>query len=138
MGPRGPTTSPQGQVDPKPQVGSPELIFVPQSQQSQKWPKGREDPNWPRTTVWQFSTPGFWKPPEATRSSPESVFLNSGEGLSFTNVLPTKESRMVHIWYNIPLCTNFAQKLNGDVFRTKLCLFNSSTQIHHPFHRKPF
>ncbi|MBW0515112.1 hypothetical protein O181_054827 [Austropuccinia psidii MF-1] len=26
---------------------------------------------------------------------------------------------MVHIWYNIPLCTNFAQKSNGDGFRTK-------------------
>ncbi|MBW0524176.1 hypothetical protein O181_063891 [Austropuccinia psidii MF-1] len=27
---------------------------------------------------------------------------------------------MVHIWYDIPLCTIFAQQSNGDHFRTKL------------------
>ncbi|MBW0503730.1 hypothetical protein O181_043445 [Austropuccinia psidii MF-1] len=30
-----------------------------------------------------------------------------------------KVAGVVHIWYYIPLCTIFAQKLNGDVFRTK-------------------
>ncbi|MBW0528464.1 hypothetical protein O181_068179 [Austropuccinia psidii MF-1] len=49
-----------------------------------------------------------------------------------------KDPGMVHIWYNIPLFTIFAQPSNGDVFRTKLCLFNQSPQIHHPFQRKTF
>ncbi|MBW0506934.1 hypothetical protein O181_046649 [Austropuccinia psidii MF-1] len=31
-----------------------------------------------------------------------------------------KEPGVVHIWYNIPLCTIFAQQFNGDIFRTKL------------------
>ncbi|MBW0521910.1 hypothetical protein O181_061625 [Austropuccinia psidii MF-1] len=30
-----------------------------------------------------------------------------------------KVTGVVHIWYYIPLCTIFAQKFNGDVFRTK-------------------
>ncbi|MBW0483104.1 hypothetical protein O181_022819, partial [Austropuccinia psidii MF-1] len=29
-----------------------------------------------------------------------------------------KVSGVVHIWYYIPLCTIFAQKLNGDISRT--------------------
>ncbi|MBW0527093.1 hypothetical protein O181_066808 [Austropuccinia psidii MF-1] len=59
--------------------------------------------------------------------------LQSGDRLSLTNVLRTKNSGMVHIWYNIPLSTNFAQQYNGDVFGTKLCHSNSVPQIHHPF-----
>ncbi|MBW0588194.1 hypothetical protein O181_127909, partial [Austropuccinia psidii MF-1] len=31
-----------------------------------------------------------------------------------------KDPGVVHIWYNIPLCTIFSQKSNGDIFRTKL------------------
>ncbi|MBW0536844.1 hypothetical protein O181_076559 [Austropuccinia psidii MF-1] len=31
-----------------------------------------------------------------------------------------KDPGVVHIWYNIPLCTIFAQQSNGDLFRTKL------------------
>ncbi|MBW0594252.1 hypothetical protein O181_133967 [Austropuccinia psidii MF-1] len=31
-----------------------------------------------------------------------------------------KVPQVVHIWYNIPLCTIFAQKSNGDILRTKL------------------
>ncbi|MBW0582309.1 hypothetical protein O181_122024 [Austropuccinia psidii MF-1] len=30
-----------------------------------------------------------------------------------------KVAGVVHIWYYIPLCTIFAQQLNGDAFRTK-------------------
>ncbi|MBW0496252.1 hypothetical protein O181_035967 [Austropuccinia psidii MF-1] len=30
-----------------------------------------------------------------------------------------KVAGVVHVWYYIPLCTIFAQKFNGDVFRTK-------------------
>ncbi|MBW0520880.1 hypothetical protein O181_060595 [Austropuccinia psidii MF-1] len=31
-----------------------------------------------------------------------------------------KDPGVVHIWYNIPVCTIFSQKSNGEVFRTKL------------------
>ncbi|MBW0547661.1 hypothetical protein O181_087376 [Austropuccinia psidii MF-1] len=79
-GPRGQSTISQGQVGPKPQVGHLSQ-FWPQSQQSQKWPKGPQDPNWPLPT------------PEATSSGPERSPLNSGEDLSFTNLLHTKGSR---------------------------------------------
>ncbi|MBW0558857.1 hypothetical protein O181_098572 [Austropuccinia psidii MF-1] len=30
-----------------------------------------------------------------------------------------KVAGVVHIWYFIPLCTIFVQRLNGDIFRTK-------------------
>ncbi|MBW0473388.1 hypothetical protein O181_013103 [Austropuccinia psidii MF-1] len=39
-----------------------------------------------------------------------------------------KDTGVVHIWYNLPLCTIFAQKSNGDIFRTKLHDFKSSPQ----------
>ncbi|MBW0552985.1 hypothetical protein O181_092700 [Austropuccinia psidii MF-1] len=39
-----------------------------------------------------------------------------------------KDPGVVHIWYNIPLCTIFAQQSNGDIFRTKLCDSKSSPQ----------
>ncbi|MBW0481897.1 hypothetical protein O181_021612 [Austropuccinia psidii MF-1] len=67
---------------------------------------------------------GHLQPPEATSLSPESLPLHSGEGLSFTNLLCNKDSGMVHIWYNTPLCTIFSQLSNGDGFRIKLGLFN--------------
>ncbi|MBW0492334.1 hypothetical protein O181_032049 [Austropuccinia psidii MF-1] len=31
-----------------------------------------------------------------------------------------KDPGVVHIWYNIPLCTIYAQQSNDDIFRTKL------------------
>ncbi|MBW0587643.1 hypothetical protein O181_127358 [Austropuccinia psidii MF-1] len=39
-----------------------------------------------------------------------------------------KVAGVVHIWYYVPLCTIFAQKLNGDVFRTKYHNSKSSSQ----------
>ncbi|MBW0584449.1 hypothetical protein O181_124164 [Austropuccinia psidii MF-1] len=39
-----------------------------------------------------------------------------------------KDPGVVHIWYNIPLCTICAQQSNGDVFRTKLCDSKASPQ----------
>ncbi|MBW0467369.1 hypothetical protein O181_007084 [Austropuccinia psidii MF-1] len=52
--------------------------------------------------------------------------------LSFMDPIP-KDPGMVHILYNIPLCTIFPNKSNGDVFRNQLHHFNSIPQIHHPF-----
>ncbi|MBW0575106.1 hypothetical protein O181_114821 [Austropuccinia psidii MF-1] len=41
-----------------------------------------------------------------------------------------KVAGVVHIWYYIPLCTSFAQKFNGDVFRTKF--HNSKSRSQNP------
>ncbi|MBW0580936.1 hypothetical protein O181_120651, partial [Austropuccinia psidii MF-1] len=39
-----------------------------------------------------------------------------------------KVSGVVHIWYYIPLCTIFAQQLNGDVYRTQFHLSKSRSK----------
>ncbi|MBW0487344.1 hypothetical protein O181_027059 [Austropuccinia psidii MF-1] len=39
-----------------------------------------------------------------------------------------KDPGVVHIWYNIPLCTIFTQQSNGDIFRTKVSDPKSSLQ----------
>ncbi|MBW0478488.1 hypothetical protein O181_018203 [Austropuccinia psidii MF-1] len=49
-----------------------------------------------------------------------------------------KDPGMGHVWYNMPLCTIFPQKSNGDVLRTHFFHLNSSPQVHHPFQRKTF
>ncbi|MBW0581915.1 hypothetical protein O181_121630 [Austropuccinia psidii MF-1] len=41
-----------------------------------------------------------------------------------------KVAGVVHIWYFIPLCTIFAQKFNGDIFRTKF--HNSKLRSQNP------
>ncbi|MBW0537188.1 hypothetical protein O181_076903 [Austropuccinia psidii MF-1] len=43
-----------------------------------------------------------------------------------------KVAGLVHIWYYIPLCTIFAQKLNGDAFRTKFYDSKSRSQTPMP------
>ncbi|MBW0541460.1 hypothetical protein O181_081175 [Austropuccinia psidii MF-1] len=43
-----------------------------------------------------------------------------------------KVAGVVHIWYYIPLCTIFAQKFHGDVFRTKFHLSKSRYQSPKP------
>ncbi|MBW0506924.1 hypothetical protein O181_046639 [Austropuccinia psidii MF-1] len=60
--------------------------------------------------------------------------LQARTPLSFRETFPSsmhpvlKDSGVVHIWYNIPLCTIFSQKSNGDAFRTKLSDSKSSPQ----------
>ncbi|MBW0555404.1 hypothetical protein O181_095119 [Austropuccinia psidii MF-1] len=39
-----------------------------------------------------------------------------------------KVAGVVHIWYYMPLCTIYAQKFNGDVFRTQFHLSKSRSQ----------
>ncbi|MBW0494651.1 hypothetical protein O181_034366 [Austropuccinia psidii MF-1] len=39
-----------------------------------------------------------------------------------------KVAGVVHIWYDIPSCTIFAQQFNGDIFRTKFHDFKSKYQ----------
>ncbi|MBW0480713.1 hypothetical protein O181_020428 [Austropuccinia psidii MF-1] len=60
---------------------------------SQVWPQSQQSQKWPRTIFWKISTPGLWKPPQAIRSGLARFPLNSGEELSFTNLLHTKRSR---------------------------------------------
>ncbi|MBW0528941.1 hypothetical protein O181_068656 [Austropuccinia psidii MF-1] len=67
-------------------------ILVPISTIAQ-WPKGPQNPNWPRTTGFPPSNNGLWQPPGATSSGPERLPLNSGEDLSCINVPRTKGSR---------------------------------------------
>ncbi|MBW0510033.1 hypothetical protein O181_049748 [Austropuccinia psidii MF-1] len=128
-GPRGKFISPQSQVGPKPQVGLPEQVLAP-------------NPNLPKLAknhlrrkidqgpqVGHFSTHGLWKPPEATSSAPRKDFP-SAQGKTFPSSMHPilKDPGVVHIWYNIPLCTIFAQKSNGDIFKTQLCDYNPSFQ----------
>ncbi|MBW0503545.1 hypothetical protein O181_043260 [Austropuccinia psidii MF-1] len=47
-----------------------------------------------------------------------------------------KVAGVVHIWYYIPLCTLFAQKFNGDIFRTKFHLSKSRSQTKTPISKE--
>ncbi|MBW0578272.1 hypothetical protein O181_117987 [Austropuccinia psidii MF-1] len=49
------------------------------------------------------------------------IALRFRERLSFL-----KDAGVVHIWYNIALCTIFSQQSNGEIFRTKSGDFKSS------------
>ncbi|MBW0588674.1 hypothetical protein O181_128389 [Austropuccinia psidii MF-1] len=49
-----------------------------------------------------------------------------------------KVAGVVHIWYYIPLCTIFAQKSNGDVFRTISHNSNSRSQNPTPILKEDF
>ncbi|MBW0528084.1 hypothetical protein O181_067799 [Austropuccinia psidii MF-1] len=49
-----------------------------------------------------------------------------------------KVAGVVHIWYYIPLCTIFAQKFNGDVFRTQFNLCKSRSQNPTPISKEDF
>ncbi|MBW0525030.1 hypothetical protein O181_064745 [Austropuccinia psidii MF-1] len=53
-------------------------------------------------------------------SSKQGFPSSSGEDFPFFNALRTQGPGVVHIWYNIPLCTIFGQQSNGDTFRTQL------------------
>ncbi|MBW0593588.1 hypothetical protein O181_133303 [Austropuccinia psidii MF-1] len=95
--------------------------FGPKTQPTQKWPKHLRTQNWPRTTSGHNSAHGLWQPPEDTNSAPSKDSPHV-QGKTFPSSMhPTlKDSGVVHIWYNIPLCTIFSQHSNGDIFRTKL------------------
>ncbi|MBW0466608.1 hypothetical protein O181_006323 [Austropuccinia psidii MF-1] len=104
LNPRGPATNAKDQVGPKPQVDPPEQFFSKRTPR----PKLAIFNPWPLATT------------RGRQIKLRKPFPHSGERLSFTNVLCTKDSRMVHILYNMPLCTNFAQQLNGDGFGTNI------------------
>ncbi|MBW0532729.1 hypothetical protein O181_072444 [Austropuccinia psidii MF-1] len=49
-----------------------------------------------------------------------------------------KAAGVVHIWYYIPLCTIFAQKFYGDIFRTQFHLSKSRSQNPTPILKEDF
>ncbi|MBW0585700.1 hypothetical protein O181_125415 [Austropuccinia psidii MF-1] len=49
-----------------------------------------------------------------------------------------KVAGVVHIWYYIPLCTIFAQKYNGEVFRTKFYDSKSRSQNPTPISKEDY
>ncbi|MBW0472388.1 hypothetical protein O181_012103 [Austropuccinia psidii MF-1] len=71
-------------------------------------------------------------------SSKQGFPSSSGEDFPFFNALSTQGPGVVHIWYNIPLCTIFAQQSNGDIFRTKLSDPKIMPPIHHHLRRMTF
>ncbi|MBW0549282.1 hypothetical protein O181_088997 [Austropuccinia psidii MF-1] len=64
--------------------------------------------------------------------SPDQLSQNSPQlmGNSFhSSMHPVlKVAEVVHIWYNIPLCTIFAQQFNVNSFRNKFHLCKSRSQ----------
>ncbi|MBW0487461.1 hypothetical protein O181_027176 [Austropuccinia psidii MF-1] len=105
---------------------SPEPILAPNLNNPKN---GQKDP---RTQIVHFqllASGDYQSPPAQVQQGSPSIQQKTSPSPMYS--VP-KDPGMVHIWYNIPLCTNFSQKSNGDAFRTILCLFNSSPQIHHP------
>ncbi|MBW0580386.1 hypothetical protein O181_120101, partial [Austropuccinia psidii MF-1] len=103
---RGQGAVPQPQ---NPQVGPPEPALAPNT-------KKHSGPQ-----VGHCSAHGLWKPPEATISAPRKDSPPVWGKTFPSSMHPVlKDPGVVHIWYNIPLCTIFAQQSNGDIFRTQL------------------
>ncbi|MBW0545124.1 hypothetical protein O181_084839 [Austropuccinia psidii MF-1] len=109
---------------PKPQVGPPEAVLAPKLNQP------RIGQNHLRTQNGHNSDHGLWKPPEATSSAPRKD-SPQGQWKNFPSSMHPvlKDPGVVHIWYNIPLRTIFAQQSNGDIFRTTLRDSKSSPQF---------
>ncbi|MBW0466688.1 hypothetical protein O181_006403 [Austropuccinia psidii MF-1] len=105
-------------------VGSPEPLLAPNLINPQMTKKD------PRTQIGKEPHFGHFQPLASGNHQrpPAQVQKNFPLVLGKNSPSPMysipKDPGMVHIWYNIPLCTNFAQPSNGDVLRTKLCLFN--------------
>ncbi|MBW0483828.1 hypothetical protein O181_023543 [Austropuccinia psidii MF-1] len=101
--------------------GPPEPFLVTNSIQPNMAIKDPQDPKWSKALWTPFLSP--W-PLETTRghqlSSPQGSPHIEGK-FPLSSMHPVlKVPRVVHIWYNIPSCTIFAQKSNGEIFRTKL------------------
>ncbi|MBW0508794.1 hypothetical protein O181_048509 [Austropuccinia psidii MF-1] len=76
----------------------------------------------PWTNIPAMASGNHQRPPDQlSQPSPQLM------GNSFHSFMPSvlEVAGVVHIWYYIPLCTIFAQKSNGDVFRTHFHLFIS-------------
>ncbi|MBW0506808.1 hypothetical protein O181_046523 [Austropuccinia psidii MF-1] len=98
--------------------------FWPQNPTNSKWPKPSQDPK-----LGHNSVHGLWKTPEATSSAPrkDSPQVQGNTFPSSIYSIP-KDPGVVHMWYNIPLCTIFDQQSNSNIFRTKLSDYKLITQ----------
>ncbi|MBW0556681.1 hypothetical protein O181_096396 [Austropuccinia psidii MF-1] len=83
--------------------------------------KDPQDPKWPKPpmdTIFQSMASGNHKR-EPTQLPERFPPIEGKVSLSSMHRI-LKVPQVVHIWYNTPLCTIFAQQSNGDIFRTKL------------------
>ncbi|MBW0499189.1 hypothetical protein O181_038904 [Austropuccinia psidii MF-1] len=95
---------------PKPQVGLPEPFLTTNGQKTTLGHK---------LAINQSMAPGnHQRPPDQLQAS---IPLQFRERLPLLQCTPYSRTRSGAIWYNIPLCTIYAQKSNGDTFRTRLC-----------------
>ncbi|MBW0563754.1 hypothetical protein O181_103469 [Austropuccinia psidii MF-1] len=70
----------------------------------------------PWTIIPAMASGNHQRPPDQlSKHSPQL----KGNSFHFSMHPVLKVAGVVHIWYYIPLCTIFAQKFNGDAFRTK-------------------
>ncbi|MBW0550302.1 hypothetical protein O181_090017 [Austropuccinia psidii MF-1] len=131
MGQRGRQSSPQGQVGPKPQLDPPEPKLVT-NLLDPKLAKDLLDTNLAINPVGPIFVHGLPWTLATTRGHQTSSagFSPQLMGNSFHSFMPSilEVAGMVHIWYYIPLCTIFAQKSNGDIFRTHFHLSISRSQ----------
>ncbi|MBW0512221.1 hypothetical protein O181_051936 [Austropuccinia psidii MF-1] len=86
-------------------------------------PEMAKRPSGPKMGIIQSMASGNHQRPPAQLQAR----ITPGSGKDF---LPSmhpilKDPGVVHIWYNIALCTIFSQKSNGDIFGTKLGDFES-------------
>ncbi|MBW0580843.1 hypothetical protein O181_120558 [Austropuccinia psidii MF-1] len=115
------------------QGGSPSAPKDKWAHLSPFWPQISTNPKWPKTTsgppLSHYSAHGLWQPQEATSSAPSKDSPQfQGKNFPFSIHPILKDPGVVHIWYNIPLCTIFAQKSSSDIFRIQLHDSKSSTQ----------
>ncbi|MBW0553026.1 hypothetical protein O181_092741 [Austropuccinia psidii MF-1] len=90
-------------------------------------PKPQLDPPEPILAINFMDTKMAIEPvgPKFGHGAPWTIFPTMASG---NHQRPPNQLRVMHIWYYIPLCTIFAPKFNGDVFRTKLDNFKSRSQ----------
>ncbi|MBW0553010.1 hypothetical protein O181_092725 [Austropuccinia psidii MF-1] len=90
--------------------------------------------------------------PLAPKASPWPLVTTRGHQISSAHAFPSPEGELfhssmhpilkvagvVHIWYDIPLGTTFAQQFNGDVFRAQFHLYKSRSQNPTPILKEDF
>ncbi|MBW0476280.1 hypothetical protein O181_015995 [Austropuccinia psidii MF-1] len=109
---------------PKPQVGPPNPVLAQELAKTTQGPKIGQEPQ-----ICHNSVHGLWQPPESTSSALRKDSPQVQGKIFPSSMHPAlKDPGVVHIWYNISLCTIFSQQSNGEIFRTKLGESKSSSQ----------
>ncbi|MBW0478404.1 hypothetical protein O181_018119 [Austropuccinia psidii MF-1] len=98
----------------------------------------------PRTQIGQEPHFGHFKPMASGNHQRPPAQVQQGLPSAHGKTSPSplypipRDPGVVHIWYNIPLCTIFSQKSNGDVFRIQIILSNASSQNPSPISKEDF